>query len=639
MKTIILSFAFVLMTIVTSGQNCTPYFSYQDSSVFTYFYGYADSLNYPMDSVNSWSWTFQGGGASYTSTLQNPIMQLSSNTTYTVCLSITTYSGCSGTYCDSIVNGLPCPTAGQDFSNCGLEATLNATVNPGDYNTHWIVPSGITAIDINSPTTSIIASSIGTYYLIWQVTNINGSICTDTISIEFITAPTSYAGGNYWPGLFGPNSNIKTDTVCGLAYNLNALPSIGNGMWITPDSANTWFESTGTSSPSPIPNDTVNINYYTVFNQTYYREFIWTENNNSCTDMDTLRVYFAPVPSGQFTIQQSDCFQNIYELVAHTWPLPNNIDYNVTYFDWNYFNGILDSSIISPTTSDTILVSWLTGNLYIVNLTTTNAWGCSSPLISHQINVPPIADISVTINNPTTIGSNDGYIDISISGGTPPFTYLWNTGQTTSSIYNLTSGLYLLNITDAYGCNNSLVFHLYEPYDTLGGPIVDTLITGIIDTCLNFVPDSFYISQINIINNTEVVVTWVFEYQGMMQTLDITYTFGPNGNYLVMLTINCGSKALTTYSSYIHINATGISEIINFNEIKLFPNPASDMFTIIATPPYNYSITTMSGKKVNGSYSTSEMTMINAANIPAGIYIIRIENNGNNSVTKLIIYK
>jgi gliding motility-associated-like protein len=52
-------------------------------------------------------------------------------------------------------------------------------------------------------------------------------------------------------------------------------------------------------------------------------------------------------------------------------------------------------------------------------------------------------------------GDNNGFITITvIGGGTPPYSYLWNSGQNTSAITNLTGGLYTITITDHNGCNN-----------------------------------------------------------------------------------------------------------------------------------------------------------------------------------------
>ena len=39
-----------------------------------------------------------------------------------------------------------------------------------------------------------------------------------------------------------------------------------------------------------------------------------------------------------------------------------------------------------------------------------------------------------------------------ISNGVPPYTYTWNTGQTTSSISGLTNGIYTLTVKDSNGC-------------------------------------------------------------------------------------------------------------------------------------------------------------------------------------------
>jgi len=55
--------------------------------------------------------------------------------------------------------------------------------------------------------------------------------------------------------------------------------------------------------------------------------------------------------------------------------------------------------------------------------------------------------------------SMDGAIDLEqISGGNPPYTYNWNTGDTTSSLYDLSPGAYSLTISDSHGCDTTLAF-------------------------------------------------------------------------------------------------------------------------------------------------------------------------------------
>ena len=246
---------------------------------------------------------------------------------------------------------------------------------------------------------------------------------------------------------------------------------------------------------------------------------------------------------------------------------------------------------------------------------------------------------TLTSQNPTIIGGNDGYIESSVSGGTPPYVYSWNTGQTTPNIYNLTSGLYLLNVTDANGCTNSFTAQLYEPYDTTGGPIVDTLITDILDTCLNFVPDSFYISTVIIdsLNNT-ATVTWVFVGGGTTSTFTVVYQYFVSGNNAIVLTIDCGNKTLTSYMSFIHISASVGIESVDFEkqDMLAYPVPFSDLlninFTLNKTGIVNIYLLDATGRIV--SNKTIEATNgpnsseLNTSNLPSGYYILNVENNG-----------
>jgi hypothetical protein len=54
--------------------------------------------------------------------------------------------------------------------------------------------------------------------------------------------------------------------------------------------------------------------------------------------------------------------------------------------------------------------------------------------------------------NPTCGGNSDGSIEVTVSGGTSPFTYFWSDGQSAATAVNLAVGPYAVTIFDANGC-------------------------------------------------------------------------------------------------------------------------------------------------------------------------------------------
>ena len=69
----------------------------------------------------------------------------------------------------------------------------------------------------------------------------------------------------------------------------------------------------------------------------------------------------------------------------------------------------------------------------------------------------------------------NGAIELtSITGGTPPYTFDWDNGFTSSSIVGLTAGLYTVIVSDANGCMSVTTFEVSEPDElSLSSSIVD----------------------------------------------------------------------------------------------------------------------------------------------------------------------
>lgn len=69
-----------------------------------------------------------------------------------------------------------------------------------------------------------------------------------------------------------------------------------------------------------------------------------------------------------------------------------------------------------------------------------------------KIGEPELLRLSFDAENETAIGAKDGYIVVTPFGGTPPYTFEWNTGQTLDSIGSLKPGTYSVTVTDSHGC-------------------------------------------------------------------------------------------------------------------------------------------------------------------------------------------
>jgi gliding motility-associated-like protein len=70
---------------------------------------------------------------------------------------------------------------------------------------------------------------------------------------------------------------------------------------------------------------------------------------------------------------------------------------------------------------------------------------------------------SVTISNAKCFATPTGKIDVEVWGGTPSYTYLWDTGSNTQDISGLTEGNYSVTITDFKGCTLPLTFYVGQP--------------------------------------------------------------------------------------------------------------------------------------------------------------------------------
>ena len=69
-----------------------------------------------------------------------------------------------------------------------------------------------------------------------------------------------------------------------------------------------------------------------------------------------------------------------------------------------------------------------------------------------SIGEPQPLQMSASVTNSTCIGCADGSIDVTVNGGTPTYSYLWDIGETTQDLSILLAGSYELCVTDDNGC-------------------------------------------------------------------------------------------------------------------------------------------------------------------------------------------
>ncbi len=97
----------------------------------------------------------------------------------------------------------------------------------------------------------------------------------------------------------------------------------------------------------------------------------------------------------------------------------------------------------------------------IYNLTVLTSNGCEANSYDLIIEGPFFApEIDYLISPETVAGNQDGSIELNLTGGSTPFTFLWSNGATTQSIYNLSYGAYSVEIFYGIECMAELQFNL-----------------------------------------------------------------------------------------------------------------------------------------------------------------------------------
>ncbi len=96
-------------------------------------------------------------------------------------------------------------------------------------------------------------------------------------------------------------------------------------------------------------------------------------------------------------------------------------------------------------------------------VTVTDVKGCTTTQ-SVTVTQPSAAlNITGSVTNIICNNGTTGAIDITVSGGTPAYTYFWSNGATSEDLIGLQAGAYNVLVTDLNGCQKSAVFTVTSP--------------------------------------------------------------------------------------------------------------------------------------------------------------------------------
>jgi gliding motility-associated-like protein len=174
-------------------------------------------------------------------------------------------------------------------------------------------------------------------------------------------------------------------------------------------------------------------------------------------------------------------------------------------------NGVLPLSFDWSNGSTSDIISSIPAGTYY--LTVTDDWGCFGTT-DVTLDLPNEIVLNSYVTDLKCFGSNDGKINISLSGGDPPFEILWSNASTDVNLTSLASGQYSLTVTDSRDCVITQDFTVNQPDPiTFEYSKTDVTCYGLSDGSLTMnavggsEPYSYTVSSGIFVANTQIVTS------------------------------------------------------------------------------------------------------------------------------------
>ncbi|MBL7866631.1 MAG: T9SS type A sorting domain-containing protein [Flavobacterium lindanitolerans] len=332
--------------------------------------------------------------------------------TYTV--TVTDFNGCQATrtYTINQPTALSAATGGGKTDvSCNGGANGTATVAPTGgtppYTYSW-APSGGTAATASG-------LAVGTYTV--TVTDNNNCQVTRTFTINQPTALSAATGGG------------KTDVSCNGGSNGTATVAPTGG---TPPYTYSWSPSGGTAATAT----GLAVGTYTVT----------VTDSNNCQVTRTFTIN-QPTALSAATGSKTDASCNGgANGMATVTPTGGTPPYT---YSW------------TPSGGTNATATGLAAGTYTVTVTDAN--NCQATR-SFTINEPTALTATTSQTNTSCNGGTNGTASVTVSGGTPGYTYSWSpSGGTAATASGLAAGTYTVTITDANNCQITRNFTITEP--------------------------------------------------------------------------------------------------------------------------------------------------------------------------------
>ena len=286
--------------------------------------------------------------------------------------------------------------------------------------------------------------------------------------------------------------------------------------------------------------------------------------------------------------------------------------------DLTYAWSTSDGNIISDPSAKTIEVD----QPGIYSLLVTLPTGCTMETFSITIGFDPSKPFFTDISATSTYSCNgsDGTIDLTVVGGTPPYSYMWSNGSMVEDPISLSPGDYTVTVTDAINCSieSATITVFPEVPANLSSSHVDVLCygdnTGSIDVTISGNgPFS------NAWSNGSISEDLVNLYAG---TYSLTTTDRNGCTEILAVTIEEPSKIVLSISS---TDDTDPDTLVNTGSI--------DLSVSGGTPGYTYDW------NYNGSQEP-DTDPEDLSGLSAGTYIVTVTDaNGCTDIISAIIYE